>query len=186
MKASFTITGTSPLLMHNPLGMAKQNKGKSKIKKGAQEFDPAEDAEAGTYRTEKGDLYVPSIALRSCLINGCKGMKIGKLGAKTIIAGAVEITDLPCVLYEPKTRKPISTYEIDTRRAVIQKQGILRSRPKIFPWALDWEIDYDPDFVSPGTIVEILQRAGVLVGLLDYRPEKSGPFGKFTAEYKTE
>jgi hypothetical protein len=36
--------------------------------------------------------------------------------------------------------------------------------------------------VVGGTLREVLERAGRLVGILDFRPEKGGRFGKFRVD----
>jgi hypothetical protein len=83
-------------------------------------------------------------------------------------------------------KKPIAAtdYVIDTRRAVVQKQGILRSRAKIvLPWWLEFILDWDEETLPqkfPDSLKEdILPSGGRVIGLLDYRPEKRGWFGRF-------
>ncbi len=75
-------------------------------------------------------------------------------------------------------------YEIDTRRAVIRCAAILRSRPRLEKWQTEFDIIYDDRFVSEAILVETLERAGVVVGLGDFRPARNGPFGRFNVELR--
>jgi hypothetical protein len=65
---------------------------------------------------------------------------------------------------------------------VVQRQGILRSRPLLKNWELDFDLvvneeDVDPKFIP--VLRPICEEAGRRVGLGDFRVEKNGPFGKF-------
>ena len=172
------IMGISPLMMHNPAGM-KLHSGP-----GTKKIPTAEaEAEAGTYRIDdgsgRGPLYVPNYAIRSCLINGAKGYRVGKTSAVTVLSGAMMIQSEICPLLSPGGG-PIYDYEIDQRRAVVQRQGIVRARPRIFPWAVGFSILYDPEFIGNTNVLrDFLSRAGRMVGLLEFRPERKGWFGKF-------
>ena len=88
-------------------------------------------------------------------------------------------------------------YEIDTRRAVVQRAAVMRSRPLIVtPWSATIEFEFDPDpligasgpdddedlLKAGGVFLDALRVGGSRLGLGDYRPEKSGPFGKFTVK----
>ena len=73
-------------------------------------------------------------------------------------------------------------YVIDTRRVVIQRAGIMRSRAKIeTPWYLEGKFLYNPLANMP-TLVKTFREGGLTVGLLDYRIERTGPFGSFSVE----
>ena len=71
---------------------------------------------------------------------------------------------------------PIKDYEIDRRRAVVKRAGIIRSRPRFNEWRALFEIEFDPILIpDPKIIVEIAQDAGTRIGVGDYRPR----FGRF-------
>jgi hypothetical protein len=169
------------LMMHNPAGSMKRSSegmGKKTIP------TPEEEAEAGTYRMEDGTLYVPSHAIRGAILNATIGMKIGKRAARLIFASALFTSSEQCALFTQngKSRKPITKFRIDTRRAVVQRSGVLRSRPILDEWACEVEFNYDEDFLSLDNIDMAIERAGKIAGLLEYRPERTGPYGRFTAE----
>lgn len=175
------IEGITPLLMNSPGGMiaaanATGNKGKTK----SSIPTPSEEAELGTYRNDHGDLCFPTAAFRGALIGGAQGRKIGMMGLGTILKGAVfpaeEFTDL----VDPDSGKPLTDYVLDVRRAVLQKKSaIMRARAKLLMWAADVKFEIDPDFTFAEQVTEILAVGGTRVGIGNYRPEKSGMFGRF-------
>ena len=186
--ATFRITGMSPLLMHNPAGGMSAPSKDLKVKKIP---SPEEEAEASTYRMpsangDKGQLYAPSIALRSSLIDGGLNQKLGKESLRGLLAQVVFVVDEFCPLTHPDTGEPLVDYEVDTRRAVIQGNGIMRSRAKLPEWATEISLEYDPDLIETRHILAAFELAGRRVGILDYRPRcpkgKGGPFGRYQAE----
>jgi len=67
----------------------------------------------------------------------------------------------------------------------VQRQGILRSRPLLKDWTLDFDLLVSEEDVSPNyfpTLRAICEDAGRRVGIGDFRIEKNGPFGKFVVE----
>jgi hypothetical protein len=84
-------------------------------------------------------------------------------------------------LLDPKTRKPIKgdQYVVDTRRAVVQRNGVLRSRPKILAWVCVVTFEVDETIGGSQLLEDIGNLAGRMVGIGDFRPEKGGPFGRY-------
>jgi hypothetical protein len=160
------------ILLHNPAGMGRSN-GKKVIP------TPEQEAAEGCYWTEdKTSVAIPSWNLFRALVKAAAAYKDGKVAMSRVIAGGVTIE--PAVL-SFGTKK----YAIDTRRAVVQRQGILRSRPLLKDWTLDFDLLVNEEDVSPKafpTLRAICEDAGRRVGLGDFRIEKSGPFGKFVVE----
>ncbi|GAH26832.1 unnamed protein product, partial [marine sediment metagenome] len=171
--------GLSPLLMHNPVGSmptdaSEQKLGRKKIPK------PEDEAKAGRYLLPDGNFYVPAIAVRNSLLTGTRGQLINRRSALPYISGGVLMLDEAFPLYRDGERIQGDDYTIDTRRAVVQRQGIMRSRPRIeLPWQLEAIFDYDKDIVDLNVIRAVAERAGRTVGLLDYRVERKGWFGRF-------
>jgi hypothetical protein len=167
------IEGTTPILSHNPAGMAMRKPGKA-----SQIPTPEEEALASCYWTEdKSSIGCPADNIKASMIVAAPAYKIGpKTKAAPYVAGSVSLK--PDLI-------PFNTkeYVIDTRRAVVQRQGILRSRAKLNTWALDFEMVLDEDFLeactNPEVLKDILAEAGRRVGLLDFRPQRKGWFGKF-------
>ena len=73
-------------------------------------------------------------------------------------------------------------YSIDARPVVVPatKGRIIRYRPRFDAWKLAFELFYDPQLLSKAELRQIVDDSGSRVGLLDFRPEKKGPFGRFS------
>ncbi|GAI74934.1 unnamed protein product, partial [marine sediment metagenome] len=133
----FTLEGESPLLMHNPAGSMRQQ-GEAKLSTKGKEIPTPEVAAAATrYLLPDGNFYIPAVAVRASMLSGAKFYRIGKAAARSILSGAVILTDETFPLF--RNGNPISgdDYSIDGRRAVIQNQGIWCSRARI---ELPWEV----------------------------------------------
>lgn len=116
-------------------------------------------------------------------------MKIDRTSAAKVLAGAIEPLSEDLFPLTDLAGNPIKTYEIDIRRAVVQYQGVLRARPKIFPWRLACVLklvlpartDIDR-FI--GQLTPVANNAGRYPGLLDGRPEKKKGWGLWFGKYR--
>lgn len=161
-------------MLHNPAGMG----GKKKTAKVIP--SPEEDAARGCYWTkDKSSLAFPSDNIQTGLTQaaaGCKSLVNRKLSLGPLISGDISI--------EPEM-VPFNTteYQIDSRRGVIQRQGVILSRPKIFPWTLTFNIAWEAQYLGidfhESTLPDLLERLGKTIGLGAFRPAKKGRFGRF-------
>ena len=55
----------------------------------------------------------------------------------------------------------------------------MRHRPQLGKWLAEFAPEIDDDTLEPSLFHQLLVEGGSKLGLLDYRPEKGGPFGKF-------
>lgn len=178
--AKYKITGVSSMLMNNAMSMHLPDV-KVKVKKIP---TPEEEAASKVYRRDNGTLYAPALWFRGSLLAGAIGKRLGKFSAKSRLAAAVFCSpgEEKCALIHAKTGKPIREYKINTMRSVVQRQGIMRSRPEIEEWTCIVVFEVDTDFVTPQHVEEFLNMAGKIAGVGDYRPQKAGPFGRYKAE----
>lgn len=170
---SVLLKGKEPgILLHNPAGMQRKDS-----KRETQIPSVEEEAEASCYRDEKGYLAFPADNVKTAMIITSSMYKVGKTRISPFVAGSVFIS--PRML-----SFGVKKYQIDTRRAVVQKQGILRSRANLPEWELAFEMTVDDDFPVEDLSVlrRILEEAGRRVGIGDFRPQKKGWFGKFSVE----
>lgn len=189
-----TIKGISPILMHSSKGMRPRGtiggepaEGSGGASKPEAPPSVEEEAEAGAYRLADGRLFVPGGAVREALITACKGYEVQVAGKKRkqplwqVMAATVFLPQPEIVLY--RDGEPITTYEIDLRRVVVARSGVVRARPMIpLPWEIEVVVEYDAgQWASTDLIVEMLNNAGRYPGLLEFRPEKGGTFGRFEA-----
>lgn len=161
------IQGKSALLMHRyPLEEVK----------GIEKMTKEEQAEISAYRMpEKRDLFIPAVALQRCLINAAiysKGK--GRASLQKPVAACVMVSPEYLDLHQTE-------YTIDSRPIVnpSTKGRIVRHRPRLDEWEVECIVEYDPELVSASEMRTIFDDAGSRVGLLDFRPEKKGPFGRF-------
>lgn len=174
------VTGTSPLLQHNPAGFIKPGCKNTKKPKNP---TPEEDALAGMYKNSKGEVYLPTTQFRAALMYAAKGQKVGRMGLPGIVKGSVFYVEEETLLYDSETRKQFMEFdEIDLRTVVIGNARILRARPKFINWGCIVMFEYDDDFISEDAIISTFIRAGRISGVGDFRPSTTGTFGRFSVE----
>jgi len=166
-KISCTIKGLSPLLMHRfPLvaieGLAK--------------MEPSEQAEYAAYRDDvTKQLYIPGLNLQRALVSAAKFSK-GKGRA------SLQMEVCACVFVTPeKLLLGVKEYIVDSRPVVnaVTRGRFLSHRPRINTWKVDFEVEYDPVLMAADQLKKVITDAGTRVGILDFRPERKGPFGRF-------
>ena len=166
-KVKCAIKGISPLLMHafpmHPLE--------------AIEKRPIEEqTEYAAYRDpDTRLLYIPGIAVQRALIAAAAYSKgKGRASLQKPVAACVLINPERCDL-------GVGEYQIDARPVVIPttKGRIIRYRPRLDEWKITFEAEYDDNLLKEGELRRIVDDAGSRVGLLDFRPERKGPFGRF-------
>lgn len=165
---SVSIQGLSGLLMHKfPLVSIEAIEKKS----------IEEQAEIAAYRDpETKDLYVPATAVQRSLVNGATYSKgKGRASLQKNVAA--------CVIIGPQERLSlgVQTYAIDSRAVVVPatKGRVVRHRPLLATWVLNFTVDFDENLLTPTQLRRVVDDSGSRVGLLDFRPEKKGPFGRF-------
>ena len=178
-----SIVGKSPLLTNNPASMKPTKTGTR-----GEKIIPTPDEEASTkiYQDEHGRMCFPGIGPRNALIAAAGTFKVKTRGSSRAISSRpffstlrVEPELIP--ILDAKSGKVAKSYAVDTRRAVVQKQGVQRSRPRFEGWRLDFELvgdEYELAIVEP-ILQPVLEYAGRVVGIGDYRPQKTGWFGTF-------
>jgi len=165
------IKGLSPLLMNNPKSMIL--KATSSAKLTTKKNDIERDADILAYKKSNGELYVPAEAIKGTIVSSASYKKFGKYSAKPIISGGVFITPNEIGLGTKK-------YDVDIRTVVIQRARIVKGRPKIEKWKINFQLTYNENLIQDSLLIkEILVDAGQRVGILDFRPQKLGSFGMF-------
>jgi hypothetical protein len=164
--AIVTLSSTSPLLMHAfPL-----------VPIEALEKKPAaEQAELAAYRDpDTRELYIPGVNIQRALVAAAafsKGKGRGSL-QKPVAA---------CVLVTPeRVSLGVTAFAVDSRPVVIAatKGRIVRHRPRLDSWTVTCTVEWDATLLTPQQMRRIVDDMGSRVGLLDFRPEKKGPFGR--------
>ena len=65
---------------------------------------------------------------------------------------------------------------------VVQRSRILRTRAKFDEWGVRFIVEVDQELVDKAQLSAWLDIAGRRIGLGDWRPEKSGHYGRFQLE----
>jgi hypothetical protein len=169
---SADVVGIAPLLFHAWNIDSVEAKGKAAKGSKAKKED---DLESYVYRNEKGVLSIPGEYFRMSIVNAAKFKQDPRSPRKSAMdlfkAGVVSIEEF-CPLGNRKDWD-----YIDRRRVMIQRSAITRCRPAM---AAGWKSTVLlqvllPEYIQEQLLNEVLQSAGRLVGVGDFRPT----FGRF-------
>lgn len=168
-----TIEGLTPLLMHSIGGMRQTSGGaKNRIP------TPEEEALASCYWLDEkhSSLAVPARCMHASFLGAGAKYKIGRATLIGPISSSIHLGPEMITL-------GTTHYEIDIQPVVVQKSRVLRARARVFPWSLKFSLFFDDEWlgidVMAMTFPELIKTAGKTIGVLDYRPQKKGPFGTY-------
>jgi hypothetical protein len=174
-RIEITVVGIKPLLTHNPESMGTS----VDAKRGSRVPEAEVEAEAGVYRLPDGCCAIKGEAFRASLLKAASAWKVKRSSMKSHLAHITVVEEL-VPLVHPADGSPLKSYAIDSRRAIVQRQGIIRRRPRFDEWMATFTVEYDPQLIKdPKLIVDIAADAGNRMGIGDYRPERNGFFGRF-------
>lgn len=160
VKIKVSVEGIAPLLM-NKFTEAKP----SESKRGKKVYDPKEEAEKKTYRTEDGQLFLPSTHFKASMTKAATDFKMsGKKSYKDYIKSGVFIQEQEIILDQQE-------YEIFACPVVIQRARVMSWRPMFKEWSCSFTIEIADDMINPTTLKEILEMAGRYKAVGDFRPE---------------
>lgn len=170
-KVDVTIKGISPLLQHRFL---MEETEETKLVTG--EKDYSQDAEKAVYRDSKGNIFQPGTHIEGALIKAGTDFKIKGRGTKTFkelmkSSVFVDPEEIP-LIWEGKR---IKDFEIDARPVVVQRNRIVRRRPRFDKWEMSFKLNVMSDQIPHDLLKEILEHAGMFKGIGDWRPK----FGRF-------
>lgn len=174
------IAGITPLLMNRftEENEVKVSSGTSSVQLG-HKGTPRNQAEKKAYQDKEGNLFIPGPNIFSCIISAGKFHKVGRSKVTTmktsLISAGLSIRDLVC---------PLGTkeFEVDSRSVVIPSTGgrVMAHRPRLDQWKTHFTLEVDTDMFSLEFLRELINDAGRKIGLGDFRPDRKGPFGKFS------
>ncbi len=184
------LTGISPLLMHsdryaNPIDkMTKAHKELTSKRKKTDEDHQAimrSEWRGALYYDEKLGVYIPSVNIRSAMVEGAKLNKLGM----NVKRGTMILTEREKLEYSG-AKDPEKMYDsggfVDVRSVVVGQSRLMRCRPIFREWSVSTEIQFDTQQVELEQIVLSLDNAGRLIGIGDFRPAKGGMYGRFSVE----
>lgn len=143
---------------------------------GIEKMTAQEQAKIAEYRSPDGKLYIPCVAAQRALVNAASYSKGKGRSSLQKIAAAVVLVSPEYLILDQQS------YTIDSRPVVIKATGgrIMRHRPRFDKWSVEFTLEWDERLMSSEQVRRIVDDCGSRVGLLDFRPERKGPFGRFS------
>jgi hypothetical protein len=173
------IIGTSPLIQHNWDEKSKRQmreKHAGKKSKTREVRDPQAEAEAACYLTGDDKHGVPAMAIKKAILTAAhKDLGLARTTVQKalfLICPDDKILHMDC--NEPEMRE-------DTVR-VGNNSTDLRYRPCFTRWSVDVEFEIDNELLQVEDLLNLIDRAGFGVGIGEWRPEKSGEYGRFEVD----
>lgn len=147
--------------------------------KTAPRLPPREHAEKCLYTQPDGKHYIPGEMLMSSLI--AAGSFVRLEGRRQI--SSAKSTTLPAflTLLDSALVLPHQQWEVDMRGGVNPGggQAVCVVRPRFDKWGFEVNVLIENEEIDEAKIRELFDKAGVRMGLGDFRPQKRGIFGKF-------
>lgn len=166
-----TIQGSADLLFHRWNCDAVAEKSAAKKGSAAKKSD---DVESYVYRNDKKELCLPGEYLRMSIIAAAKFRQDPRSPRKS----AADLFKAAVVSVTPLASLGVKDWDYEDRRRVcIQRNAITRTRPAMKAgWTATIQLQVNlPEYVSPALLNEVIQQAGKLIGVGDFRPT----FGRF-------
>lgn len=194
------IRGVTPLLIHRFGEDAEQaGSARSAI---IQRDDPRAEAAKHAYIAPDGTYYFSAFAITGSMGNaGASHKQRGtRKSLKYVVPCAVRVTsDIITILddkgapkpfdeadarptgFEPIRWRPARHFEVDGRPVTIPatKGRIMRYRPRWNTWGAAFTLLVEETVLPVEVAHQLLIEAGSRIGIGDFRPEKTGPFGTF-------
>lgn len=185
-----TLVGETPLLMNNPAAMKPSDVTGSVAKRATIILPPEEEAESKTYRNLTGELVLPARCITRSFQEAAKGFKDPQRPraalTRSFVAG-VRATQMDFTLVDPESGDALSVVEPYGARVTYgsgkSARSVVAYRPKVEAWQAFVTLHIEPSLIQPGQIAAVAAKAGREIGVLDWRPEKGGPFGIFRVEH---
>lgn len=183
---SITIRGITPLLQNRFTEAAEQavsNAGKRTLN--GHKGTPREQAEPKCYRDRDSRFIIPGPNIFRAIIDAGKFSKSGRSKLTTqkssMVPSFASLDNLECLLTDHEDR-PLKDFEVDSRAVVIPSTGgrIMAHRPRFDEWQTRFTLLLDTSECDERLMRCIVDDAGSKIGLGDFRPDRKGPFGKFT------
>jgi hypothetical protein len=168
------IEGTSAILFHRWLCESVEAKARAAKGSAAKKTD---DIESYVWRCPDGTIGLPGEYLRGAICGPAGAAKYRqdprsprKSALDLYKAAVVSLTDVASLGSKDWDY-------LDQRRVTVQRAGVTRMRPAFLP---GWKAVFDlqillPEYVPPMDLLDVITRAGQLVGVGDFRPT----FGRF-------
>ena len=192
MRYQVQIRGLSPLIMHNGAAgldtRSPVNKEKAIIakKRGVNRTEADDirirelEVQTSLWLDSSGAPTLPAAALRTAIESGARKLKQGPQVREGLVVVSVDefIYDRSMGTTVKKLCKAASGVQFVVP-VVVQRARILRTRAKFDEWGCRFTVEVDDELVDKDQLAVWLDIAGRRIGLGDWRPQKSGHYGRF-------
>lgn len=194
MRYKVKLSGLTPIIMHDgAAGLdtrspANLEKAEINRKRGSNRTE-SEDArlrelecQTSFWLAEDGTPTIPHSALRAVIENGAKKVKQGPQVREGVFVESVETFEYDRERYGESLEELCQNCQF-TVGVVIQRNRVNRTRAKFDPpWAVTFVLECDDELVDQTQLEHWLEIAGRRVGVGDWRPQRSGQYGRFKVE----
>ena len=153
-------------------------------KKGSNRTQADDDRIAGLecqrslWLDESGTPCIPYGAIRGCIEQAARKLKQGPQVREGLIVDMVEPLSFDKKRYGNSLEEWGKTTQFRVP-VVVQRSRIIRTRAKFDTWECVFFVETDPELVDKTQLANWLDIAGRRIGLGDWRPQKSGHYGRF-------
>lgn len=168
---SVQLTGASDFLFHRWNSDAVDEKAKARKGSAAKKSD---NVESYVWRNDAGELCIPGDYLRGSIVHAAKFRQDPRSPRKS----AMDLFKAAVISMTPLATLGTKDWDYeDRRRVVVQRNAITRTRPAM---RAGWKAEFDlmvslPEYVDQVLLRDVLEMAGRLVGVGDFRPT----YGRF-------
>ena len=128
---------------------------------------------------QDGKPTIPAAAIRSCIETAARRLRQGPQVREGLTVERVREFTYDVDRYGGDLERLVQTTQFRIG-VVVQRQRILRTRAMFEPpWGCFFTVDCDDSLVDQQQMEAWLDIAGRRIGLGDWRPEKSGDYGRF-------
>ena len=195
MRYRILIRGVSPIIHHNgAAGLDTRSPAKLEIseitRKTGSNRTVADDqrlveleCQNSLWLDESGAPAIPEGAVRSCIEQSARKLRQGSQVREGLIVTethfAYDMQRYGCTVGE------LGKSAAFTVPVVVQRARILRTRAKFDEWSCAFVVDCDDELVDGRQLRTWVEIAGQRIGLGDWRPQRSGHYGRFeVAEFE--
>ncbi len=170
----FEVIGTSPLLCNRWSEKARKeildkHMGKPKVKAFK---EPEKVYRASLYEMPTGGYGFPAAAFKKAAVRGAKLFGITMTDLRQMFFVIADEAGLVRIDGEPEMQEDM--VRLNGKTPDVRFRGV-------FPtWKITLHVEYNAGAISDEHLVNLFEVAGFSVGVGEWRPEKSGEFGRFT------
>jgi hypothetical protein len=165
------ITGAADMLFHMWSNEAVAEKAKAKKNSASKKTD---NVESYIHRLKNKNLSLPGAQFRGSIVNAARFRQDPRSPRKS----AMDLYKAGVVVLTTYADLGTSTWDyLDRQRVVVQRAAITRTRPAMLA---GWKASFQllcllPEYISPDNLRSVIENAGRLCGIGDYRPS----YGRF-------